>query len=343
MTHGVRIAAVAVAHPDETIVQADVPRLMDVKGLNALRARAVVRGSRIKERRIVLHPDGIRELKSIEQRNAIYQERAPGLALAAIEHVLGDQAREVGALVTTSCTGYMVPSLATHLVERASLCPDTARLPITEAGCAGGVVALAHAANYLAAHPGRAAIACAVELCSLSFHHSEDEGVLTANLIFGDGAGAALLRAGPGEGIEIVDSASVLIPGTRELLGFNLTDEGFMPVLSRRLADALPDGVLSGLAPLLSRHGLRCSDIGAWLLHPGGSRILSRLESTLHLDKAATQWSWASLRDFGNTSSAAIFDVLRRYLESPRPMEWGVVAAFGPGVAVELLLVRRAC
>ncbi|MEX1102645.1 MAG: type III polyketide synthase, partial [Dehalococcoidia bacterium] len=79
------------------------------------------------------------------------------------------------------------------------------------------------------------------------------------------------------------------------------------------------------------------------LLHPGGSRILSRLESEMGLERSQTRWSWESLREFGNTSSAAIFDVLRRYLDDARAAEWGVVAAFGPGVAVELLLVRREC
>jgi alkylresorcinol/alkylpyrone synthase len=203
-------------------------------------------------------------------------------------------------------------------------------------------VALSAAASFVATHPGSAAIACAVELCSLSFHHSEDEGVLTANLIFGDGAGAAVVTS-TGEGLEIIDGASQLLPETAHLLGFDLTDQGFMPVLSRSLVDVVADGIACALAPLLRRNGLGCDDIGAWLLHPGGSRILDRLERRLGTTRDATKWSWASLREFGNTSSAAIFDVVRRYLEDRRPPEWGVVAAFGPGVAIELLLVRRDC
>jgi predicted naringenin-chalcone synthase len=48
------------------------------------------------------------------------------------------------------------------------------------------------------------------------------------------------------------------------------------------------------------------------------------------------------MAEFGNTSSAAIFDVMRRNLEDPdAPSGWGIVAAFGPGVSVEMLLVRR--
>jgi predicted naringenin-chalcone synthase len=41
-------------------------------------------------------------------------------------------------------------------------------------------------------------------------------------------------------------------------------------------------------------------------------------------------------------SSVSIFDVLGRYLDDEAaPRGWGVVMAFGPGVSLELLLVRR--
>jgi alkylresorcinol/alkylpyrone synthase len=332
-----------VSHPPERLIQRDVPGLMGVRGLSALRARAVVRGSHIAERRTVLPPDGLRELTTIEQRNAVYHEHAPVVAAAACRKLLDHEEYAVGGLFTSSCTGYTVPSLAVDLVERLGLCSDVARVPVTEAGCAGGVVAIARAAEFVAARPGRAAIAAAVELCSLSFHRSEDEAVLTANFIFGDGAGAALLASGDGPGLEIVDSASILIPGTRHMLGFDLTDRGFYPVLSRELVDVLPAATLQAVAPMLARQGLTCSDIGAWLLHPGGSRILGRLEKELGLARAQTHWAWDSLREFGNTSSAAVFDVMRRYLDEPQPPGWCIVAAFGPGLAVELLLVRRAC
>jgi predicted naringenin-chalcone synthase len=49
------------------------------------------------------------------------------------------------------------------------------------------------------------------------------------------------------------------------------------------------------------------------------------------------------MREFGNTSSAAIFDVLRRYLENAIAGEYALLAAFGPGVAIELMLLRMSC
>jgi alkylresorcinol/alkylpyrone synthase len=185
-------------------------------------------------------------------------------------------------------------------------------------------------------------VAVSVELCSLSFHAGGGEGNITSSLIFGDGAGAVVLEPGPGTGLEVLDSMSMLIPGTQDALGFDLTDSGFYPVLTRELVTLLPSPTTAAAARLLARNGLCAADVNAWLLHPGGARILRGLERYLQLPRSATHWSWESMGEFGNTSSAAIFDVLRRYLDdSPRGI--AVVAAFGPGVSIELLLVRAAC
>ncbi|MEO9254490.1 MAG: type III polyketide synthase, partial [Tepidiformaceae bacterium] len=62
----------------------------------------------------------------------------------------------------------------------------------------------------------------------------------------------------------------------------------------------------------------------------------------LGLERAQTHYSWESMAEFGNTSSAAIFDVIRRYMEG-QPRGYSLVAAFGPGVSIELLLVHASC
>jgi len=314
-------------------------------GGNQRKATLIARGSCIRERAIAVPVAEIGTLGDIEARNRQYQELAGPLALEAFGALVAAEARDrVGCVATSSCTGYGVPGWGSQLVESLGLRCDTARLPITEAGCAGGVVALARARDFVTAHPGRAALAGAAEICSLSFHPGGDDGNLISTLIFGDGAGAALLEDGPGPGLEILDSASMLIPGTREALGFDLTGRGFYPVLSRRLATLLAPATRAAVVALLRRNGLDCHGIGAWLMHPGGARILAGLEAQLGVRRERNHWAWDSMRDFGNTSSAAIFDVLRRYLAEPRSNgELGVVAAFGPGVAIEMLLVRRVC
>jgi alkylresorcinol/alkylpyrone synthase len=245
-------------------------------------------------------------------------------------------------LATSSCTGYMVPGWDVGLAQEYGLAAATARLPITEAGCAGGVVATARATDYLRSH-GRKALVVAVELCSLALHLDHDDGNLTSALIFGDGAGALLLETDVQEGdsFEIVDSQSMLIPCPRETLGFALTDAGFYPLLGRDLAELLPAATREAVDALLARHGVTTPP-DFFLVHPGGPRVLEAVQDGLGLRELDLRWSWQSLCEFGNTSSAAILDVTRRYLEDvSAPRGWGVVIAFGPGVSIELLLVRR--
>ncbi len=337
------IARVATAHPNRRMTRAEAATgIIRLTG-DERRVRALANGSCIDERAIALSADEIERLDGIEERNRIYARLAPPLAVEAAAGVLRGEV-DVGCLTTTSCTGYMVPGWDGTLVETLSLPRDAVRLPITEAGCSGGVLAVARAADYLRSRPGQRALAVSAELCSLAFHACLDEGNLISTLIFADGAGAALLSSDdqPRSGLEILDSMSYLVPEARHVLGFDLTDRGFYPILGRELARALPAPTLGAATTLLDRNRLSLRDVDFWLLHPGGPRVLERLEQALGVERCRDRWSWESLRSNGNTSSAAIFDVLRRYLADPSaPGGTGVVAAFGPGLSIELLLVRR--
>jgi alkylresorcinol/alkylpyrone synthase len=317
--------------------------MADAVGLNRRKAEILAHNSHITTRATAIPPAALSGLGSIESRNDLYREMAPELSCRAVGLALESRpCEDIACLVTSSCTGYSIPGWAVDLVEAFDLPPTTVRVPITESGCAGGAVAIARVADYLRSRPGQAGVAVATELCSLSFRPIFDEGNLLSLIVFGDGSGAALLETGRGEGLEVVDSLSYLIPDTRGDLGFDLTDLGFHPVLSRELAETLTPSMEVAVSKLLSQNGLQKSDVDAWLVHPGGPRILKAVETRLGISQEMTRWSWSSMLEFGNTSSAAVFDVLFRYFEEwPETHTWVVLAAFGPGVSIELLLLRR--
>ncbi len=341
----VRITRAASAHPPHVVTQAEAIAYLADLGVDRRRASAVARGSRIGSRRTVLPPADLARLGSIEARNRVYRDAAPALASDAACQVLSlGNSRRVGMLATSSCTGYDLPGLSSRVVQELCLPLDIARVPLTESGCAGGAVALTVAADYLRSRPGRSSIALAAELCSLAFHPSDDDGSITANLIFGDGAGAALLEHSEAPGLEVVDTASMLIPGSSNALGFVLADKGFVPVLDRCLPEIVPPALECAAMALLGRHGLSLGDVATWLVHPGGARILDCIQVRLGAERSQLALSWDSLRQYGNVSSAAIFDVLARDLKQPSPPgSWVVIAAFGPGVSVDLLLGRQTC
>ena len=340
-----RIARVATAFPPHRVKQEEAARRIGIASGEPRRVAAIARGSHIQERALVLPAEDIGRLSSIEARNHIYEQHAPALALEAARRVLEDHDVScIGLVVCVSCTGYMVPGWDVQLVQELKLSPHTTRLPITQAGCAGGVVGLSRAADYLRAHPDRTALVVATELCSLAFHADPDPGNLTAALIFGDGAAAAVLDNDPAadDGIEVVDALSTLLPETQRDIGFDLTDAGLFPVLSRELADILAIPTRDTIVGLLARHGLKPHDVGFWLVHAGGAAILSGIERALCLPCDALRWSWDSLSTRGNLSSASVLDVTSRYLDDASAARgWGIVLAFGPGVSIETLLVRR--
>ena len=343
---GVFIRGAASAELELQLGQADAAeRIAEVVG-GSQRIEAIARATRIQTRAIAFSVDQIGRLSSIQDRNTLYQEVAPVLAGEAVRRLLADGSPSlIDCLVTASCTGYMVPGLDVSIAQAMQFRSTAVRLPITEAGCAGGVVALARATDYLKAHATtRRAVVAAVELCSLAFQPSHNLGNLVSTLIFGDGAAAVLLEADDTneEGLRVVDSGSLLLPNSRDAIAFDLTDHGFAPRLSLELAELLPSAITESVRCLLKTNGVAIRDVAFWLVHPGGPRILEGAQEALQLNEDNLRWSWQSLKGSGNMSSVAILDVIGRYLAEPEaPRGYGIVLAFGPGVSLELLLVHR--
>jgi alkylresorcinol/alkylpyrone synthase len=300
-------------------------------------------------RHLLREPTEMVTALSLGEQTARYLDAAPGLAAEAAERAIaaaGDRRETIGLVVVASCTGFILPGLDAYLVPRLGLRPDVMRLPIMQLGCAGGAGGLARAADWARAHPGQQALVIAVELTSLTFRpddHSLDN--LLSALVFGDGAGAAVLQAdGAGEdcGLRIGRVRSTLLPNSVDALGYQLADDGYRVILSRGLP-----AVLSGTLPVLVDHfcgsGV-AADLDAVALHPGGSAIVDAVASCLRLGDSQLAATRSVLRTTGNTSSAAIFFVLDALAASlPVPSGRGLIIGFGPGLTVELLELAWDC
>lgn len=284
----------------------------------------------------LLRPRGLTSI------GASYLEHAKRLAGMAARNALakaGVGGGDVDMVVVVSCTGYMVPSLDVFLAAELGLRPDVLRLPVTELGCSAGVAAMALAHRHLLAFPEHKVLIIAVELPSLNFQPADRSlDNLTACLVFGDGAGAALLggRREADGGLSVEHAASHLVPGTADLLGFDLRDSGFHVVLDRRLPRVLRGQLGPVLGRFMSTAGCRSLDFVA--VHAAGPRIFDTLQAALALPAGALEISRQVFAAVGNTSSAAIFFSLERLLTSldTRPAE-GLALGLGPGVSIELL------
>ncbi|TMD64177.1 MAG: hypothetical protein E6I84_14150 [Chloroflexi bacterium] len=248
---------------------------------------------------------------------------------------------DIGLVIGVSCTGVVLPSLDAELIPILGLDPVVARLPITELGCGGGIAGLARALDFVRAYPDRAVLLFAVELPSLTFQaddHSVDN--LVAAMVFGDGAGAAVVRAAEAPAGCLVDECgTALVPGGARHLGYELRDGGLRVVLSRELPRVVEQHLGRAVGSFLSRAGLTLADVDLVAAHPGGPRIFDAVERALGLRPEALRTSRQVFDDYGNASSAGIFfvlDALRRREAIGRVL----AIAFGPGLSIELALLR---
>lgn len=269
-----------------------------------------------------------------------YRTYAPELALEAARRALdraGTDPAAIETVITTSCTGYLVPSLDLDLIEGLGLREDVRRIPITELGCSAGLAGLGIAHERLQADAAGPALVVAVELPSLNLQprdHSIDN--LTASIVFGDGAGAAVVSAGEASGrLVLRRTGTRTLPRSRRYLGFDLRDDGFHtvldPGLARLLGARLP-GVVDAFWPEARP--------GFWALHAGGLRIFDAVESSLGLDPRALQPSREVFLRTGNLSSASILFVLQEIAGSEAAGD-GLALAFGPGLSIELARLSR--
>src|SRR3954454_590421 len=104
--------------------------------------------------------------------------------------------QDVDVIVSTTVTGFAVPSVEARVATAIGLRPDVRRVPLMGVGCLGGSAGVARLHDYLLGHPDHVGVLLAVELCSLTLQRDDQS---TANLVasglFGDG-GAAVVMAG---------------------------------------------------------------------------------------------------------------------------------------------------
>ena len=219
------------------------------------------------------------------------------------------------------------------------------RVPIFGLGCVAGAAGISQAADYVRAYPDRIAALVSVELCSLTLQHDD---MSMANLIssglFGDGA-AAVLVAGAECGLpgpQIMATRSVLYPDTDRVMGWDISERGFQIVLAPEVPQVIREHLRVDADAFLAGQGLTRADIGRWVLHTGGPRVLEATQQALELDREAVAPSWDCLRRVGNLSSASVLVVLEDVMthHAPPAGTWSVLAAMGPGFCCELVLMR---
>jgi len=347
-TPAIRLCGLATAVPAFKLHQKDIMGraawLLPGVGTTTLsRMLPIYENAGIETRYSCVPPDWYEKPHSWSEKNRLYlsnalslMERAVNGAAAAARISLS----EVDAIVAVSSTGIATPSLDALLMQKLDLRRNVERSPLFGLGCAGGVQGLARAETIARAEPGKTVLLVVVELCGLTFRRNDNSNAnIVATALFGDGAAAALLRAGE-NGPAIEFSGEFSWPDSLDIMGWRVEDDGLGVVFSRDIPSLTRQEFRDVVMGFLEERRLSLDDIDHFACHPGGAKVLDALEAAFQMKPGGLAASRQVLRDYGNMSAVTVLFVLDQLLKDKASGRY-LLSSLGPGftAAFQTMLV----
>ncbi|HEX9636096.1 MAG TPA: type III polyketide synthase [Acidobacteriota bacterium] len=336
----VRVAAIGTANPPNCFDQSEAFAL---SGYPPARRRVFL-NSDIETRYFWIPKHGFRPDESADQLHRRFREGALAIGELALRRCLeaaGRAPREIDHLTVATCTGYVCPALTSLLIARLEMRDDVQRADLVGMGCCGALPALQRGFDHQRAFPQHRSLVLCVEICSASYYFDDTMETLIGNAICGDGAGALLLDHGC-DGPELLGFESYITPEHLHWMGFEFCAGKLRLILDREIPAGVPPLAKEAAARLLKRFELELGDVDHWILHPGGRKVIDRLQQGVGLSDGQVRHTKATYRAFGNMSSATVVFVLDRVVREarPQPGDIGLLMAMGPGFTVESALLR---
>lgn len=292
------------------------------------------------------------EAPGIEERMECYHPAALQLSLEAINPILAHTDRsQITHLITVSCTGMSAPGLDIELVNALGLPSTVNRTSVNFMGCYAAMHALKQADYICRAEADATVLIVCVELCSLHFQAEDHLDNLAANLIFSDGAAAALIVSDQVaaknkiKGFHIDTFHSGLAYQGNKDMTWSLSGKGFLMNLSAYIPQLVEQGMKRLFDEAVAKMSIERNDLTHWAIHPGGRKVLEVVQKELSLKDEDLQSSYKVLSEYGNMSSPTILFVLKDIWENrveQQQAERTFAVAFGPGITMESVLLSNA-
>lgn len=247
---------------------------------------------------------------------------------------------DIDALVINTCTGYLCPGLTSYVAEQLGLGRGVPAFDLVGGGCAGALPGLMIAEGQLASGKAGAVLCVSVEICSATFHMGDDISLLLSNVLFGDGAAAAVLWTEP-RGLELIGTSTRHLPEERDSIRYIHRNGDLHNQLSTSLPRIMAPVVRETVMALVKDTGISIDQVRHWALHGGGDSVISGVGNSLGLTESQLAATRRVLHKFGNMSSPSSLFVLRELLdEGIKKGDWVLLAAFGAGLTTHASLFR---
>lgn len=256
-------------------------------------------------------------------------------ALQAVEDA-GIAPKEIDLIITASTTSdLMFPTLSCVIHEALGCSEECGTFDVNSA-CPGWIAAFNAAQGFIETGNAKLALIAGVE-CTSNFVNWEDRGQC---ILFGDGAGAAILKAEEGKPNQFImrssgrrkdclhcdnamQPARVDEEGFKELTKFNMDGREVFKFAVTEVPKIIRD--------LAAKYDFELEDIDWFVLHQANARII---EATSKKLKVGLEKFPMNIMRTGNTSSASI-PVLLKEMKDNGQLKKGmklVLASFGGGL-----------
>ena len=282
----------------------------------------------------------------IENRMKLYKEKIMPLATKAIDKVFlqtNIDTSEITHLITVSCTGLFAPGFEFLVSEHYKL-QHAEKIALNFLGCYAAIKALKQAHYIAESNPDACILIISAELCTLLFYPSDSDEDIVANLLFTDGAAAAIICGKQNRHIKnkivlnIDKIGSSYIPDTLSLMTWNVSSSAFRMYLSKEIVNTIKSNIHPIVSSFLKG---KMNKTDYWAIHPGGYKIVQAVKDSLGLSENDIEDSTSILREYGNMSSPTILFILNRIFnkvrESKQENKHIFSCGFGPGLSVEMI------
>ena len=346
------LLGMASAHPPfEVTMQESWDLLFQHMSPQVRFGKRIIESTAVQKRHIMWDPNTLQEVCTMltGDRMAAHADAVKDVASRSISQAInGFDKDRVGSFVMACSTGYVNPGPDLLLAKELGLRSDLRRTFIGHMGCYAAFNVIKVAMDSLAARPDELVIGNCTELSSAHVRNSpmpdEDptESLITQAL-FGDASVSMLMGSAPdGAGVQFLRTHTEQLYDQHQMMSLNIGNQSFWMTLAAGVPAVLQENIEGFLVKLLQPLGLSAADISHWAIHPGGPKILRVLGKQLALQPEQLRASWDVLANAGNCASATVLLVLENILrvDKPRPGEYGVMLAFGPGLTIEGGVVR---